>query len=98
MGLQLRLQPAAVVKGRVDSSSFNKPPQWCWVAFHHIDETRPTVAFAGERAAGVGTQNDMTFETFDLTPGSYHVIVHASFADEWRQFSDPTMSARRSMS
>lgn len=84
-GIQIRLERAPLVRGRIDVAAFASKPDGMWMSFHRDDPSRPD-GF-GEQVDGTGVRREGNFSTADLTPGSYRVRIHARIGDSWKQFT-----------
>jgi hypothetical protein len=81
-GLRIQLQPAVVVAGRVDISGFARKPDFVGLAFwtvdpEHLERRRKQVAWEV-------VQDDGSFTTEDLEPGTYSLQIHVRL-DGWQQ-------------
>lgn len=81
-GLRIQVQPAVVVRGRIDLSSFGgKKAEWMWVSAYKLaDADAPTAN--GSWGAGIGvdrTTGDL--HTEELSPGRYRLELHANFGE-----------------
>lgn len=82
-GLRITVQPALVVKGRVDLSSFaGKKTNWIWMSCHRLADGDANDA-PGQWSTGIGVDKDNgSFSTSELAAGRYRFQLYLQFVDD----------------
>lgn len=81
-GLRIQVQPAIVVSGRIDLSSFgNKKAEWMWVSAYKLKDDEPNTV-NGSWDAGIGVDRATgNIHTEELLPGRYRLQLYTNFGD-----------------
>ncbi|MBK8099009.1 MAG: carboxypeptidase regulatory-like domain-containing protein [Planctomycetes bacterium] len=89
VGLRIDLKGTIEVAGRVDMAAFGQPkPEWAWIGFHEVKADAAQQRGFGDQVGGASVQDDGTFSTRDVPPGTWQVRAFASGGEQgWREFS-----------
>jgi protocatechuate 3,4-dioxygenase beta subunit len=81
-GVRIAVQPATVVKGRIELASLGgKKPNWIWMSCNRLAESDANDA-EGTWATGIGVDKDNgNFTTSELGPGRYRFRLHMQITD-----------------
>ncbi len=75
--------------GRIDMTVFATKPEHLYLSIQSIDPKNPENHRAGQQVDGAGVEDDGKFSTNDVSPGTYHVLVHVHSGDTWATYIIP---------